>query len=112
MLIQDEVNVKEITFGTDLWLDTAITPELKEEGMIREFTRNIQEMRREFGLTPAQKAKLQIAGDTQEENMIVRWRKKIMKDANLSDIRAGGKKVFRLERDIQLDDKFLWIGIS
>ncbi|PIR71631.1 MAG: isoleucine--tRNA ligase, partial [Candidatus Nealsonbacteria bacterium CG10_big_fil_rev_8_21_14_0_10_37_25] len=45
-LIKEEVNVKKIIFGRSLKLETKITPELKEEGMIREVIRNIQEMRK------------------------------------------------------------------
>ncbi len=115
-IIKEEVNVKNVTFGLGIGkpmsLDTVITPELKEEGMIREFSRNIQEMRRELGLTPAQKAKLVILGEDNLMSTILRSKKKIQKDTNLSDIRAAGKKVFRLEREIDLDGKNLWIGIS
>ncbi len=111
-LIQDEVNVKEVVVGKNIWLDTTLTPELKEEGMIREFTRNIQEMRREIGLTPTQKAKLQIVGDAALEGMILRWKKKIQKDTNVSELRAGGKKTFLLEREIELEGKSFWMGIS
>ncbi|MDP3778802.1 MAG: class I tRNA ligase family protein [bacterium] len=111
-LIQDEVNVKQVVAGKDLWLDTALTPELKEEGMIREFSRNIQEMRRELGLTPAQKAKLVLIGDDNLMATIMHSKKKIQKDTNLSEIRTGGKKVFRLEREIKLEEITLWIGIS
>ena len=111
-LIRDEVNIKEIAVGKDFWLDTVITPQLKEEGIIREFIRNIQEMRRDLGLTPAQKAKLHIMGDTQQEALILHHMKKIKKDANISELRAGGKKVFQLERELKLDEKIMWIGIS
>ena len=111
-LIRDEVNVKEVVAGIDTWLDTVLTPELKEEGMVREFMRNIQEMRRELGLTPAQKAGAMIAGDAEREAIIFGSKKKIQKDTNLSEIRSGGKKVFRMEREIDLDGKKIWVGIS
>lgn len=51
-LIKDEVNVKKITFGKELKLDTKITKELKEEGEYREMIRNVNKIRKEMGLTP------------------------------------------------------------
>ncbi|GAI45010.1 unnamed protein product, partial [marine sediment metagenome] len=45
-LIKDEVNVKEITFGKTLKLDTKISKELKEEGQVREFIRQVQQLRK------------------------------------------------------------------
>lgn len=110
-LIRDELNVKEIVVGKDFLLDTAITSQLKEEGMIREFMRNIQEMRRDFGLTSIQKARVMISGDAQSEAIIVRWQKKIKQDTNLTELRAGGKKEFRIEREVDIDGKRLWIGM-
>jgi len=110
-VIQDEVNVKEVVTGKELLLDTVLTPELKEEGMVREFTRNIQEMRRDLGLMPIQKARVVISGDSERETMITKWQKKIKQDTNLLELRVGGKKEFRIEREIDIDGKRLWIGM-
>lgn len=49
-ILKDEVNVLEVVFGDKLELDTAITPELKLEGLARELERQIQELRKESGL--------------------------------------------------------------
>ncbi len=55
-LIRDEVNVKEIIFvdnlPTEVELDLTITPELKQEGELRELIREIQDLRKEKGLKP------------------------------------------------------------
>ncbi len=51
-LIKDEVNVKKITFGKEIKLDTNITKELKKEGEYREMVRNVNKIRKEIGLTP------------------------------------------------------------
>lgn len=111
-LIRDEVHVKEITFGDELWLDTEITPELREEGLAREFTRNIQEMRRELGITPRTLIHIQISGDKNLEASLLRWGASIKKDTNARELKIGGKKVFALERDFSLDGAELWIGIE
>lgn len=54
-LIKEEVNVKKIVFDSalkaEVKLDKKITKELKEEGAARELVRQIQDMRKELGLT-------------------------------------------------------------
>ncbi|MDD4531443.1 MAG: isoleucine--tRNA ligase [Candidatus Pacebacteria bacterium] len=55
-LIKDEVNVKEVaedkSIKENIELDTNITPELREEGDVRELIRQIQQMRKEMKLVP------------------------------------------------------------
>ncbi|MSU54507.1 MAG: isoleucine--tRNA ligase [Candidatus Staskawiczbacteria bacterium] len=58
-LIKDEVNVKEVAFDdtitNEIELDIVITEELKEEGMMRDLVRAIQDLRKEQGLKPEDK---------------------------------------------------------
>lgn len=49
-LIKEQVNVKQIQEGDEIKLDTNITPELAKEGLTREITRRIQQMRKEMKL--------------------------------------------------------------
>ena len=55
-LIKEEINVKEIivdsSINEEVELDIEITPELKEEGLIRDIVRHIQQMRKEKGFVP------------------------------------------------------------
>ncbi len=51
-LIKDELNVKEVLSGTELQINTEITPELKQEGQYRELVRAVQDLRKKQGLTP------------------------------------------------------------
>lgn len=56
-IVAEELNVKNIVVDRKLakgmvGLDTDITPELKEAGFIREFIRNINDMRKDSNLTP------------------------------------------------------------
>jgi isoleucyl-tRNA synthetase len=54
-IIKDEVNVKNIETNpqleTDVWLDTTITTELKQEGVARGLVRAIQDLRKQTGLS-------------------------------------------------------------
>ena len=49
ILLQDELNVKEIKKGKAIGLDTKINPVLKAEGEAREIMRSIQDARKELG---------------------------------------------------------------
>jgi isoleucyl-tRNA synthetase len=54
-LITDELNVKEVTHDKTItalvWLDTLVTPELKEEGKLSEIKRALQDWRKKKSLT-------------------------------------------------------------
>ncbi len=71
-LIKDEVNVKEIVFdGTiekEVQLDLEITQQLKEEGMVRELVRAVQEMRKEAGLKPTDEIIISFEGSLDEKH--------------------------------------------
>ena len=111
-LVKDEINVKEITFGAEIKLDTALTAELKEEGLVRELVRNIQDMRKDLKMKPSEKARLQISGDERIEAVIAKWAKSIEKDDNLEEIKIGGQKLFDAEKEISLDSQKIWLGIK
>lgn len=49
-IIADEVNVKTVEHGTELFLDKTLTPELKQEGFARDLIRAIQSARKHAGL--------------------------------------------------------------
>lgn len=111
-LIKDEVNVKEIIFGKELKLDTAISEELREEGLAREIVRNIQEMRRDGEFKPRHRVRLGAAGDPAAEAIIRRWQKFIMAEAGVSDVQYHGKKDgFAVEREAVFDGGIIRLGI-
>jgi isoleucyl-tRNA synthetase len=62
-IIADEVNVKAIVEGAEVKLDTNITPELKEEGNVRDLIRHVQELRKTSNLVPDDKITLYVIGD-------------------------------------------------
>lgn len=70
-IIADEVNVKRVEKkGTAVSLDTTITPELKEEGFVRDTIRAIQAFRKETGLRPGDSATY-VAQASPEERAII-----------------------------------------
>ncbi|MBC7074121.1 class I tRNA ligase family protein [Candidatus Parcubacteria bacterium] len=112
-LIKEEVNVKEITFGEKLFLDTTLTPELLKEGIIREIMRHIQAMRKEMGLQPKEKVIVQYEGDERLKEVIRENKDYILKEANIEDIfEKKMKKVFDLEKEIDIDGKKIILAIK
>jgi isoleucyl-tRNA synthetase len=114
-VLAEEVNVKEAVVDPkikgEVELDTTITPELREEGMVRELIRNVQELRRQAGLRPQQGVRCQVSGVRVVEEVIERWRRFIQQEANATAIQIGGKKQCTVEREVRLDGHTLWLGI-
>jgi len=114
-LIKDEVNVKEIIFGDEFKLDTKITAELKEEGLIRELTRTIQEMRRDGGLTTKDSISVFVKIDDKGlKETIERFQKTLAYSVNAKKIEFVGtvKDGLLIDRHFKVEDKDVWIGIQ
>lgn len=85
-LIKEEVNVKRIALGKELKLDTKITPELKEEGEVREIIRHIQEARKKANLKPQDKVEMSYAAAPDLAEIIAKHRQAILKETKLKDL--------------------------
>ena len=60
-VIRDEVNVREVApLGETIVLDTTISEELREEGVIRDAVRIVQAARKEANLNPKDHAMLTV----------------------------------------------------
>jgi len=88
-LIRDEVNVKEIGFHKDgeIYLDTSITPALKEEGLFREFLRAVKDERKRKGLVHGDRVVLIIGANDQNREWVKKHENAIRKSAELREIR-------------------------
>ncbi|MBX4200618.1 isoleucine--tRNA ligase [Candidatus Parcubacteria bacterium] len=89
-LIKDEVNVKEIAFDDtiegEIKLDVTITPELKEEGAIRDIVRFVQDQRKEEGLKPEDKISLSIQADDTLAGVIKKHEALLLKEVRAKEI--------------------------
>ncbi len=117
-LVKDEVNVKSIAFDKaikeDVELDWEITPELKEEGMVRELVRQIQNMRKETGLVPSDiiNVACQLA-DAGMYEFLKKWADYIKKETRAKGLESYKEGVkFDLEKKIDLDGEKIKIGIK
>lgn len=113
-LIKEEVNVKEITFGNSFKLDTEITPQLKEEGIVREVIRNLQEMRKLAGLKPVQEVLGWFSGTPDLNEILNKNKEVIMTKGKIKDFQLSErtKEKFDFEKEIEIDQQKLWLGIK
>ena len=104
-LIKEEVNVENIAFdGEEMILDTVLTPELTEKGMVRDFIRAVQDARKAADFSPHDKAILTISGPAA---FLDGYKTEIMNVAGVSAI----QRVQELQggTEVPLGDKVLTI---
>ncbi len=111
-LIKDELNVKNVTFDesiqSEVLLDLNVTEDLKEEGRLREFVRNVQEERKKMSLNPGQKITLVISCGDIEKRFIERWKKEIEKTAGVLEVLFEKRDEMR---NFEIDDFSFEISI-
>jgi len=91
-ILKEEINVKEIIFDDkikgELELDTKLTPELMEEGIIRELVRQIQEERKNQALVPKDKISIILEVRTQKlQLMLEQWENFIKKETGAKELK-------------------------
>jgi isoleucyl-tRNA synthetase len=91
-LIRDELNVKRVAIEPameeEVVLDTEISPELKEEGMVRDVLRFIQDLRKQAGLNPKDLAVL-FVDEATRVFVETHWTA-LSKTTNLTRFEVGG----------------------
>ncbi|MDE2071450.1 MAG: class I tRNA ligase family protein [Patescibacteria group bacterium] len=94
-LLMDELNVKQIKQGSEVALDTTITPELKVEGQLREWVRAIQDWRKTEGLSVSDRPGLLV--ESPDADFIRAHRKELMSATGLLSLEAkdGQETVFK-----------------
>ena len=106
-LIKDEVNVKEIVFdGTikqDIELDVTITQELKEEGMVRDLIRSVQDLRKEEGLKPEDKISVWLNGSNDIIAIVQKNRPLLLKEIRATQMFAN-QEIQVTSKDVVIDN--------
>ena len=89
-IIAEEVNVKEVVVDAsiegEVLLDTTLTPELAEEGDMRELLRQIQDGRKAAGFAPAEPAVVAISGDAAVVALFEKYQEKIKKATTIVSV--------------------------
>jgi isoleucyl-tRNA synthetase len=95
-LVKEELNVKEVVMNPELSvaveLDTTITPELKEEGDVRELIRAIQEKRKEANLVPTDSIVVSVTASSLFTAVLSKslWQDEIKRIVNAKEFVLGG----------------------
>jgi len=114
-LIKEEVNVKSVVFdgalAEDVWLDTVITPELKNEGTIREIIRHIQQARKESKLTAKDKVDI-IYYSPELGGIIESFKNVIRAHAKARDIKSVELENIKNPKEILIDGEKLYFGFK
>ncbi len=93
VFVKEEVNVKDVVINAkladEIKLDTAITSELREEGILRDLIREIQAARKIAGLKPKDKviAKLELPKEILE--VAEKYEKDLLRETNLKSIQIS-----------------------
>ncbi|MGB9847920.1 MAG: isoleucine--tRNA ligase [Minisyncoccia bacterium] len=110
-LVKEELNVREIALGSKNWLDTEISPELEEEGILRELTRRINQLRKEKKLSVDDRnVILQVNTDSEKiKNVINKFKEEIKKKCLCQDIRWGEDKE---GEEFEINDEKIFISLK
>jgi len=115
-LIKEEVNVKEVVFDPEIKeeidLDTQITKELKEEGMVREIIRHIQDLRKKQGLTPRDKVVVFWKGEEEIGEILKKNQPLILAEVRAEKIEAFNGEDIDRDKEIQVDGARVWLAIK
>ncbi len=112
-ILKEEVNVKQIKFGSveGLELDTNITPELKAEGLVREFVRLVQDLRQDAKLNPSHRVEISLVGDKGLETILDTQQAEIKRMVGADRIIFKRTEKHTAQIETKLEDKPLWLAI-
>ncbi len=115
-ILKSEVNVKEIKHikaeELDVALDTVLTSELRREGLVREISRHVNDLRKEAKLTPTDRITLYYETDGPVLKDVFASFAETLKADTRADKLALGKKEIKYFKQLELDDEILWLGIN
>ena len=80
-IVAEEVNVKAVENGETTWLDKELTPELKDEGYVRDLIRAVQAARKHAGLQVDDRIRLCLSAEVPEK-----WRETLMNEVLATEL--------------------------
>jgi isoleucyl-tRNA synthetase len=111
-LIKDETNIKEVEIvdGLDMVeLDTEMTEELREEGMMREIIRYIQQERKEKRLSPEDTISIEYKASPSMESLISRNKEYLLKEILAEDMKRNDDMESGKEIDLGNQDTIIFV---
>ncbi len=116
-ILKDEVNVKKVLVDASkvnadgVGLDTTITAQLKEEGVVRELIRAIQGLRASAGYLMGDDIVLVVAGTQELSDLVQRHSVTIKKSVNAKLIELAKNEKVDAQIDTKIEDAQVWIGV-
>ena len=114
-ILADEVNVGEVVFDakaeSEVELDTTITPELRERGLLREVARTVQALRQKAGLRPKDVIILLLEVPAEVKNVLVKHEAALRSDVGAKAVEYGRSEKFSAEEVTKIEGQAAWIGM-
>ncbi len=97
--------------GLTLALNTAITPELKAEGLVRDLTREIQELRKKAGCRPGQQVRLSYQTESQTIKDLLDTHRQQLAELVFVTLEQGGEGPAEAGQPVTIDGQRLSLQI-
>ena len=114
-VLADEVNVKEVIFDSksehEAMLNTTITPELREEGLLREIARMVQELRQKAGLEPKDQIALYFDLPPDVKNAVIKHGQQLKSEVGAKLVEYKRTEKFDAEEQTKMEGQEVWVGI-
>ena len=99
---QKEGYISSVDDNLAVVLDTHITKELKDEGVVREFISRVQTLRKNSGLEIVDRIAIEVSGDKELVDVILNYKETILNSVLALSVKAGNNGSFNDE--IELDE--------
>ncbi|MBT4495204.1 isoleucine--tRNA ligase [bacterium] len=115
-ILKEEVNVKEVVFtkGKELKveLDTKLTDELKEEGMVRELIRTINQLRKEAKLTIHDSITLDYESKSDMVKKVIdKYNNELLKGTLSTKIQDKKEEDYLIDKEKEVNGDKVWFGL-
>ena len=97
--------------GGEVELDTAITPELKEEGILRELVRAVQDLRQAARFRPQDKIMFMIDVPIGLRDIVIKNEIVFKKEIGAKQIEYKKSEKFDAEINTKIDNQAIWLGV-
>ena len=114
-ILKNEMNVKEVKWNLkmdgEVNLDLEITPELKEEGLVRELARMVQGLRHDANYVPKDRIALMVEASKELRGVWERNTDSLKKEVGAKSVEFKKSEKFDAEINTKLDNQPIWIGV-
>ena len=111
-ILTEELNVKNILKGNEVAIDENITPELRQEGLVREVLRQVQESRKTAGLDVDDRIRLSLSADGEIGDAILAFADLIEKETLVAKALEADITSPSFDQEVEIEGKKVTIKLS